>query len=333
VKRWVTEYRSAQYRCRSCGKTWIPKRYLAINSKHGRNLGCWLVYQMIAQRQSSGAIVDTLGEAFGIYIHRQKVQIQKHEFAEFYRSAYTAILRRIAKAPLVHVDETKANILTASGYVWVFAAPGDVAFVYTASRDGAILKQVLSGFRGVLVSDFYAAYDSMPCPQQKCLVHLIRDLNDDLFCNQLDDELRDLVQAFARLLKPVISTIDERGLRRKYLGKYKRPVACFFDDLSRREFRSEVAEKNRARLLKCWGKLFTFLDHDGVPWNNNGAENAIKEFAALRRTIGGASTESGMRDYLTLLSIRQTLKRRGVGLLEFLLSGERDIERFVPSCS
>jgi len=172
----------------------------------------------------------------------------------------------------------------------------------------------------------------MPCPQQKCLVHLIRDLNDDLFRNQLDDELRDLVQAFASLLKPVISTIDERGLRKKYLGKYKRPVASFFDDLSKREFRSEVAEKNRARLLKCWWKLFTFLDHDGIPWNNNGAENAIKEFAALRRTIGGTSTESGMRDYLTLLSIRQTLKRRGVGFLEFLLSSERDVERFVPSC-
>lgn len=140
-----------------------------------------------------------------------------------------------------------------------------------------------------------------------------------------------MVQAFARLLKLIISTIDKRGLRKRYLGKYKRPVARFFDDLSRREFRSESAEKNRARLVKCRGNLFTFLDHDGVPWNNNGAENAIKEFALLRRSIGGLSTESGMRDYLTLLSIRQTLKRRGVGFLEFLLSGQKDVERFVKS--
>jgi hypothetical protein len=39
---------------------------------------------------------------------------------------------------------------------------------------------MLKNFVGVLVSDFYAAYDSMECPQQKCLIHFIRDLNDAL---------------------------------------------------------------------------------------------------------------------------------------------------------
>ena len=48
----------------------------------------------------------------------------------------------------------------------------------------------------------------------------------------------------------------------------------------------------------------------------------------LRRSIGGVSTESGMGDYLVLLSIRQTLKRRGVGFLSFLVSGKKDLERF-----
>jgi hypothetical protein len=42
----------------------------------------------------------------------------------------------------------------------------------------------LSGFRGVLVSDFYAGYDSLPCKQQRCLIHLIRDLNGDFLKNQ-----------------------------------------------------------------------------------------------------------------------------------------------------
>ena len=79
--------------------------------------------------------------------------------------------------------------------------------------------------------------------------------------------------------------------------------------------------------MKCREKLFTFLDYDGVPWNNNGAENAIKDFAMLRRNVGGASTEGGMEDYLVLLSIRQTLKRQGVSFLNFLVSGKKDLER------
>jgi hypothetical protein len=37
-----------------------------------------------------------------------------------------------------------------------------------------------------------------------------------------------------------------------------------------------VAEKYRQRLLKDQDKLFSFLDHHGVPWQNNNAEYAIK---------------------------------------------------------
>ena len=46
--------------------------------------------------------------------------------------------------------------------------------------------------------------------------------------------------------------------------------------------------------------------HDGIPWNNNNAEHAIKAFARLRNVIGGTSTFKGMREYLILLSISET---------------------------
>jgi len=48
------------------------------------------------------------------------------------------------------------------------------------------LKDVLHKFKGVLISDFYSAYDSIDCRQQKCLIHLIRDMNDDYHKNQYD---------------------------------------------------------------------------------------------------------------------------------------------------
>ena len=56
----------------------------------------------------------------------------------------------------------------------------EVVFLHRPDREGGFLKKLLSGFDGVLVSDFYAAYDSVDCQQQKCLVHLMRDMNQDL---------------------------------------------------------------------------------------------------------------------------------------------------------
>jgi hypothetical protein len=41
-----------------------------------------------------------------------------------------------------------------------------------------------------------------------------------------------------------------------------------------RQFRSELALSYQKRLVKNRDKLFTFLDYDGVPWNNNNAECA-----------------------------------------------------------
>jgi hypothetical protein len=46
------------------------------------------------------------------------------------------------------------------------------------TRETAFLCELLKEFKGVLVSDFYNGYDSLPCEQQKCLIHLIRDTNN-----------------------------------------------------------------------------------------------------------------------------------------------------------
>ena len=85
------------------------------------------------------------------------------------------------------------------------------------------------------------------------------------------------------------------------------------------------------RLLKNRNKLFTFLDFDGIPWNNNNAEYAIKTFASLRRVIEGKSTEKGLRDYLILLNVCETCKYKNVDFLDFLRSGSEDIDDLVIS--
>ena len=105
-------------------------------------------------------------------------------------------------------------------------------------------------------------------------------------------------------------------------------VDRFFKEILGRTYQTEVATGYQKRFGKNRDRLFTFLDHDGVPWNNNNAEHAIKAFARLRNIFGGTSTVKGMREYLILLSISETCKNKDVRFLDFLLSGESDVGTF-----
>jgi hypothetical protein len=57
-------------------------------------------------------------------------------------------------------------------------------------REGEFPRDLLKDFRGVLVSDSCSAYDSIACRQQKCLIHLMRDMNQELLNRPYDEELR-----------------------------------------------------------------------------------------------------------------------------------------------
>ncbi|MGA7927206.1 MAG: hypothetical protein WCA20_14610 [Candidatus Sulfotelmatobacter sp.] len=98
-----------------------------------------------------------------------------------------------------------------------------------------------------------------------------------------------------------------------------------------RQWQSEVAAKCKQRFEKNRNKLFTFLGYDGVPWNNNNAEHAMKAFAALRDVIEGTTTASGIEEYLVLLSVSETCRYKDLDVLEFFLSEEKDIDGFLRS--
>ena len=78
-----------------------------------------------------------------------------------YQGTYEGILRTIVKGRLIHADETQVSIEGKRAYVWVFTTLEEVIYYYTETREGDFLHELLREFRGVLVSDFYAAYDAL----------------------------------------------------------------------------------------------------------------------------------------------------------------------------
>jgi hypothetical protein len=267
-----------------------------------------------------------MNSLFGCRLVRSSLNEFKVRASKVYSETKSEILDRIINGNLIHADETSANIKGKIAYVWVLTNGIDVVYILSESREGGKIQELLRKFRGVLVSDFYAAYESIECAQQKCLIHLIRDLNEEILNNPFDNEAKRIALNFGSLLRGIVDTIDRCGLKTYFLRKHVRAVEQFYSFLQKEEFHSEIATKMKQRFNKNRDRLFTFLSYDNVPWNNNNAEHAVKAFARLRDVILGSSTKKGIDEYLTLLSISETCKCRGIDFLDFLRSGERGLK-------
>jgi predicted RecB family nuclease len=321
IKRRAVRYSYSMYRCRECRSEMTT---YSRSLQYGPNLRAFVIYLLIELRLSNQKAAEHASSLFDLPLNKAYVQKIKSGMAEKYLPTYRGILQQIVKGSLIHADETKGVVKGGGHYVWVFTNLTTVAYVYAESRESTILDDVLNGFSGVLVSDFYAAYDSVPCAQQKCLIHLMRDINEDLHKNPFDEDLKEIARRFGALLRDIVETIDSYGLKARNLAKHKKAAIGFVEHIGAMKCQAEAGLALQKRIDKNRDKLFTFLDYDGVPWNNNNAEHAVRAFTRLRNAIN-TSTPNGTREFATLLSIQQTLRYRGMGFLEFMRSGKTKI--------
>ena len=328
VKRWVARCRFHYYWCSSCYRKIGEPHEFWPQSHLGRTLVAYVLFQAIELCMPFPTVRELLLRCFKLDILLETLITVKTTAARQDKATYEAIFRHLVSGSVLHVDETQVSIRGCTAYVWVFTNFHDVAYLYTENREGVFLQEMLRDFKGVLITDFFSAYDAIGCDQQKCLIHLIRDLNDSVLKHPYDEDLKLIVREVAALLKAIVDTIDSKGLKKRFLRKHRFEVARFYRKIAKLECRSEQAIKCRQRFERYRDKLFTFLDHDDIPWHNNNAEHAIKAFAKLRDISRGSFTERTVKNSLILLSICQTCKYSDLDFFEFLRTGENDIYGF-----
>jgi uncharacterized protein YprB with RNaseH-like and TPR domain len=221
VKKWTIRKTFSWYYCFKCQKQFNSWDGAPYWSQYGHSLLSWCVYMNIVGGMNMNRVRKGLGDLFSLFISPADVFRFKRSVKTIYESLYNEILQSLLAGSIVHIDETGVNLRGQAGYVWVMASTDRVYYFYRPSREGEFLEQMLGPFNGILISDFFTAYDSLPCRQQKCLAHLVRDIDDDLFHNPLDTELKALAQDFGTLLRNIVSTVDGFGLKRRHLYKHK----------------------------------------------------------------------------------------------------------------
>ena len=130
------------------------------------------------------------------------------------------------------------------------------------------------------------------------------------------------------LFVPIMETVQKYGLKKRNLNKFKGSVNKFYERvITDRQYKSSLVIKYQKRFIRYRCSLFTFLDHDDIPWHNNAAEHGIRHLA-LQRDMSKVFFETGARNYLLLLGIRQTCRFQGKSFFKFLYSGETDLDKF-----
>ena len=109
-----------------------------------------------------------------------------HGVARRAQQAVAEVLELVRTSKVVHADETGWRQDGKNGYVWtpgrgrgrLFSTSTERYFLRRGRDKGVVDKALGESFSGVLVSDFYAAYNHYPGPKQRCWAHLLRDIHD-----------------------------------------------------------------------------------------------------------------------------------------------------------
>ncbi len=311
----VTEHTIHSDWCSKCQKRVEPKVPDALpNATLGNRvlvLSAWLHYAL-------GNTLSQIVEVFNFHLHLKVtpgglVQMW-YRLQTILFAWYEEIQREALKSAVLHADETGWRVDGKTHWLWCFTTQDLTYYMIDRSRGSpALLKFFIEEFSGVLVSDFWGAYNAVACAlRQTCLVHLLRDLE------HVDKYKRpgEHWPAFAKKLRRLVG--DAIRLWRRQDELTAEQYQSRRDRLHKRlgqmidtSWEDKQAKRLIKRLRRHREDLFTFLDQPGVPFDNNHAERIIRPAVIIRKNSYCNRSQQGADCQAVLMSVFRTLKQRG----------------------
>jgi hypothetical protein len=316
----ITEHVYLERCCPGCGKRWTPAVDLRGQVVGQSRLGVGLL-SLIATLRSEWrlpvrAIQQVLGSVHALSLSTGAVHGALGQVARAGSDTVAATLAAIRAGPVVHGDETGWREDGRNRFIWSFSTPTQRYYTCGSRAKGMIDRVLGPDFHGVLVSDFYAAYDHYDGAQQKCWVHLLRDIHDLVATHPEDAQLalwaagvqacyRDALTQAAALTAGAASDDARRAARR----------ACdaALRDLCRPFETHATAPQAKLcrRVAKYLHTLFTFVREPGVSSDNNAAERSVRHEVISRKISGGTRSDEGTQTRMTLATLFGTWRVQG----------------------
>lgn len=197
--------------------------------------------------------------------------------------------------------------------MWCFTNKDLAYYTIERCRGSPVVNQVLGEvFAGVLVCDFYAAYNVVRAwAKQRCVAHLLRELKKVSLRNHgaewraFHKQLKRLLRDGLRLRARADQLGDEDYARR--CGRLAQRLVGLLES----EYTDADCRRLLKRLTRHRAEIFTFLWQPEVTADNNFAERALRFAVQGRKNYYGNRSERGAEAQAILMSILRTVELRG----------------------
>ena len=322
VRARVSERVVLERTCRKCGQRWSPELDWSALAVGRQRVGISVQQEVCVLREECrlpyGVIQRYLKWRYRLGLSVGELVALVRGVAQRGQEEYHRLQQEIRASPVVYGDETGWREDGRNGYLWSFSTPKVRCFLRRASRGGPVVEEVLGDeFDGVLVSDFYGAYNVHQGLHQRCWTHLLRDihqLKEKHFQHQgvagwaqQVREVYDQAQAYPGP-DPGLPETVRQSQRVKQQQQFQEQLWSICQPYLGSDAPMRVLCQRVERFLP---ELFTFVAEPRASADNNAAERSLRPTVVSRKISGGTRSPEGSNTKSVLASLFGTWRLRG----------------------
>lgn len=332
----LTEYQGHARCCPCCGDvTHHPIPAALCADTFGPRLAAALSYLAGCQHVSTRGLEEVAEVLLGVPISPGSIVHLQAQMSQALEAPAERLAEEVKQAPVKYVDETGWKQAGQRRWLWVAVTATAVYFLVHLRRSREALHALLGGApQGVIVSDRWSAYQGIDLSRRQiCWAHLKRDFQAMAEAGGKAGKVGENLLMLAGVLFDLWQKVRDGTRSRRWLWRQMAEIV-----------RPDVVEWLRegsacshapsagtcAKVLEVEEGLWTFARVEGVGPTNNEAERALRPAVLKRKKSFGSASEGGGVWLGRLLSVTQTLRRRGRAVLDYLTDALRAWRHDLP---
>jgi transposase len=280
----------------------------------------------------------------GLTIESQTLWDQIDALASVLQPTSDALRRYVLTAPVVGADETWWRLLGGPEkkrwWAWSVTREDAVTYTILESRSQAAARQVLNGYRGIVIADGYGAYDALvragpSFTLAHCWAHVRRKFVDaephyPEPCGQVL-ELIGQLYAVERQCPGIEARMSDDAraealtLRATLRREQSAPIVVAIRAWAHQQRALPESGLGKAivYMLGLWTGLTRFLDDPRIALDNNATERGLRGMVLGRKNHYGSRSKRGTEVAALFYSLIESAKLCGVEPKAYLLYATR----------